>query len=219
MNDQTPPDAHELHEIDRLLRSLPRVEPSAAAMARTRKAIAAARGSRPRFFASIGLVAAGAAALVTLTMSGPTGPDHESATRDGIGLVGPVAVYRAEPAARGGEFSLFGGLENARGAPSQLEARVDGIPADGSLPLELRSVRHTPKSGEPRVTSAADLLRAAAAEPAHARDKLLTSLANDVWSAGDRVLLEGFAEALRDPTKAADVAWTMRLAAALRAER
>ena len=81
MNDQTPPDAHELHEIDRLLRSLPRVEPSAAAMARTRKAIAAARGSRSRFFASIGLVAAGAAALVTLTMSGPTGPDHERATR------------------------------------------------------------------------------------------------------------------------------------------
>ena len=52
-----------------------------------------------------------------------------------------------------------------------------------------------------------------------ARDKLLTSLANEAWTEDDRALLEGFAEALRDPSKAPDVVWSMRLAAALRAVR
>lgn len=224
-NEVNTPDAHELHEIDRLLRSMPRVEPSAATLARTRKAVAT-RGARPRFFASVALVTAGAAALVTVTMSGPRLPD-EPAPPDVTGKPGPTAVYwndpsgavgKAEPAARGGEFSLFGGLDER--APSRLEARVDALLADGSMPLELRSVRPAPTSEVVRpASSAAQVLRDAARDPASARGKLLTSLAHDDWGEGDRALLEGFAEALRDPSKAADVVWSMQLTAALRAVR
>ncbi len=205
------PDAHELHEIDRLLRSLPRVEPSAATLARTRKAIAAAPSSRWHFFASIGLVAAGAAALVVVTTSGA----RVTSVTSGDGVPGPVAVADAGYLTGGG-FALFG--DNGVASPSRLEARVEGLPADGSLPLELRSVEHAPQPAR-EAPPVAEVLRDAAAKPALARDKLLTSLANDAWTEDDRALLEGFAEALRDPSKAPDVVWSMRLAAALRAVR